>query len=149
MTSTSLHSIGAATPAASAAQFGPTLLRASLGVMWIAYAMLKLFVFTLAGTAQYFDSVGFPGFLAYPVFCTEVVGGLALILGIYARQAALLLTPIMAGAASVHLHNGWVHTAAGGGWEYPVFLIVASVILWLIGDGALALRSSRRFTFDA
>jgi len=41
--------------------------------------------------------------------------------------------------------NGWVHTSPGGGWEYPVFLVVASVALWLIGDGAWSLRRSTRF----
>jgi putative oxidoreductase len=45
----------------------------------------------------------------------------------------------------VHLPNGWVFTSQGGGWEYPVFLIVASLALWLIGDGAFALRRSNRF----
>jgi putative oxidoreductase len=72
---------------------GVTLLRVSLGVMWIAHA----------------------------------------------------LVPIMAVATSVHLGNGWVHTSANGGWEYPVFLIFASIALWLIGDGAFSVRRSERF----
>jgi len=124
------------------APFGITLLRLSLGVMWISHALLKWFVFTLPGTAQFFASVGYPGFLAYPVFAAELLGGLALVLGIYARQVALALVPIMAAAAWVHLPNGWVFTSPNGGWEYPVFLIVASVALWLLGDGALAVRRS-------
>ena len=122
---------------------GITLLRLSLGVMWISHALLKWFVFTLPGTAQFFASVGYPGFLAYPVFAAELLGGLALVLGIYARQVALALVPIMAAAAWVHLPNGWVFTSPNGGWEYPVFLIVASVALWLLGDGALAVRRSQ------
>jgi putative oxidoreductase len=125
---------------------GITLLRVSLGVMWIAHALLKLLVFTLPGTASYFDSIGLPGFLAYPVFAAELLGGVALVLGVYARQVALALVPIMAAAAWVHHANGWVHTSAGGGWEYPVFLIVASVALWLMGDGAAAVRRSDSFT---
>lgn len=124
----------------SPAAYGVTLLRVSLGVMWVAHALLKLLVFTLPGTAQFFVSVGFPGFLAYPVFAIELLGGIALVLGIYARQIALALVPVMAAAAWVHLPNGWVHTSAGGGWEYPVFLIVASLSQWLLGDGAAALR---------
>ena len=127
------------------ADYGITVLRASLGVMWIAHALLKLFVFTLPGTAQFFQSVGLPGVLAYPVFAVELLGGTALLLGIYARQAALLLVPIMAVATTVHLGNGWVHTSQGGGWEYPVFLISASIALWLSGDGALSLKRSQRF----
>ena len=129
----------------SAADYGITVLRVSLGIMWVAHALLKLFVFTLPGTAQFFQSVGFPGFLAYPVFAIELLGGIALVLGIYARQASLLLVPIMAVATSVHIGNGWVFTSKGGGWEYPVFLISASIALWLAGDGALSLKRSKRF----
>lgn len=113
--------------------------------MWVAHALLKLLVFTLPGTAQFFASVGFPGWMAYPVFIAELTGGIALLLGIYARQTAVLLAPVMAAAAWVHLPNGWVHTSPGGGWEYPAFLVVASVVLWLTGDGTWALRRSSRF----
>jgi len=123
-------------------QLGIALLRASLGIMWIAHALLKLVVFTLPGTAQYFESIGFPGFLAYPVFAAELVGGIAVLLGVYARQVALALVPVMAVAAWVHLPNGWVHTSAGGGWEYPLFLMAASISLWLLGDGAAAIKRS-------
>lgn len=128
---------------------GLTLLRVSLGVMWIAHALLKVFVFTLPGTAKFFDSVGLPGILAYPVFGAEIIGGLALVLGLYARQASLLLIPIMAVAAWVHLPNGWLHTSPGGGWEYPAFLIMSSLAVWLSGDGAFALRRSDRLTLSA
>jgi len=125
--------------------YGLALLRVSLGVMWIAHALLKLFVFTLPGTAQFFESVGYPGVLAYPVFAAELLGGLAILVGLYARQVSLALVPVMVAAAWVHLGNGWVFTSQGGGWEYPVFLAVASVALWLAGDGAWALRRSQRF----
>ncbi|MBY0572083.1 MAG: DoxX family protein [Undibacterium sp.] len=128
----------------SSSSYAATLLRLSLGTMWVAHALLKLLVFTLAGTAAYFESIGYPGWLAYPVFAAELLGGIALIFGIYARQVALALVPIMAVASSVHLHNGWVHTSPGGGWEYPVFLILASIVLWLLGDGAFSLRRSQR-----
>jgi putative oxidoreductase len=130
----------------ASASFGALLMRTSLGVMWIAHALLKLLVFTLPGTAQFFDSIGIPGWLAYPVFTVELLGGVALVLGIYARQVALALVPVMAVAASVHFSNGWVHTSTGGGWEYPVFLIAASVAVWLAGDGAWSVRRSERFT---
>lgn len=126
--------------ASSSTQLGIALLRISLGVMWIAHALLKLLVFTLPGTVEYFASVGFPGFLAYPVFAVEILGGIALLLGVYARQVALALVPVMAAAAWVHAPNGWAHTSAGGGWEYPVFLIAASIALWLLGDGAAAIK---------
>jgi putative oxidoreductase len=133
-----------ASPSATPAAWGITLLRLSLGTMWIAHALLKLVVFTLPGTAQFFASVGFPGWLAYPVFAAELIGGLAILLGVYARQASLALMPVMAAAAWVHLPNGWVFSNPNGGWEYPVFLALASIALWLLGDGAAALKRSHR-----
>ncbi|HYF59321.1 MAG TPA: DoxX family protein [Burkholderiaceae bacterium] len=125
--------------------YGIALLRVALGTMWIAHALLKLLVFGLPGTAAFFETVGFAGWLAYPVFAVELAGGIALLLGVFARQAALALVPVMAVAAWVHLPNGWLHTSPGGGWEYPAFLVVACLAQWLLGDGALALRRSARF----
>ena len=125
------------------AQLGALLLRLALGTVFIAHSVyLKLVVFGLPGTAQFFASVGLPGFLAYLVFGLEAVGGAALILGAYARIAALALVPVALGAAWVHLGAGWLFTNEGGGWEYPVFLAVALLAQFLIGDGALTLRRS-------
>jgi putative oxidoreductase len=129
----------------TSAAWGLALLRVALGTMWIAHALLKPLVFTFAGTAQFFESVGIPGALVAPVFAAELAIGAALILGVYARQAALLSLPILLTVVWVHLPNGWVFTAKGGGWEYPVFLLASSIVLWLAGDGALALRRSARF----
>jgi putative oxidoreductase len=125
------------------ASWGALLLRASLGLMFIAHALLKLFVFTLPGTAKFFVALGFPGWLAYVVFAAELVGGAMLVLGVYARWAALALVPILIGATTVHWRNGWVFDNRGGGWEFPVFWAAALVVLFLIGDGAFALRRSR------
>jgi putative oxidoreductase len=49
--------------------------------------------------------------------------------------------PVLAVATWVHLPNGLIFSNANGGWEYPVFLMIASVVQALIGDGALALKS--------
>ena len=109
---------------------GATLLRVALGIMFIAHSVvLKYFTFTLAGTAQYFVSIGLPAFLAYVVFALEAVGGVLLVLGIRTRWVALGLVPVLLGAAWVHVGNGWVFNAPNGGWEYPVFLIVISLVV--------------------
>jgi len=109
---------------------GATLLRVALGIMFIAHSVvLKYFTFTLAGTAQYFVSIGLPGFLAYVVFALEAVGGVLLVLGIRTRWVALGLVPVLLGATWVHVGNGWVFNAPNGGWEYPVFLIVISLVV--------------------
>ena len=114
------------------ANAGDTLLRVSLGIMFIAHSVvLKYFTFTLAGTAQYFASIGLPAFLAYVVFAAEAVGGVLLVLGIRTRWVALALIPVLIGAMWVHAGNGWVFNAPNGGWEYPLFLIVISVVVAL------------------
>lgn len=124
----------------TSAATGAALLRLALGAMWISHALLKLLVFTLPGTAAFFESVGLPGVLAYPLVVAELVGGTAIVLGFYGRQASLLLAPVLAVVVWVHFPNGWVFTAANGGWEYPLFLMVASLAHGLIGDGRWALR---------
>ncbi len=126
------------------APYAALVLRLSLGIMFIAHALLKLFVFTLPGTVQFFGQVGLPGALAYPVFAAELIGGAMLVLGVYARWVAAALIPILLGAAWVHSGNGWVFSAPNGGWEYPVFLAAASLALYLLGDGAMALRAAKR-----
>ena len=75
--------------------------------------------------------VGFPAELAWPVFLAELIGGVLILTGVYARHVALLLIPVMAAASTVHIGNGWIFSNAGGGWEYPAFLIAASFALWL------------------
>ncbi|HLM40184.1 MAG TPA: DoxX family protein [Microvirga sp.] len=124
--------------------YGALLLRVSLGVMFIAHSLvLKWMTFTLAGTAQYFESIGLPAFLAYATFFAELIGGVLLVLGVQSRWVALALLPILLGATWVHIGNGWVFSAPGGGWEYPLYLIVLSVAQSLLGDGAHALSPSR------
>lgn len=121
--------------------YAALILRVSLGIMLIAHALLKVMVFTLPGTVQFFDSLGFPGWLAYVVTAMEFAGGILLIAGIGVRQVSLALVPIMLGALSVHWNNGWVFSAPNGGWEYPAFLAVALFVQSLLGAGAFSLKS--------
>jgi putative oxidoreductase len=120
--------------------YGIALLRVSLGLMFIAHGVvLKYFTFGLAGTAQFFESIGLPGPLAYLVFGMEAVGGVLLVLGVRTREVSAALIPILAGALWVHSGNGWVFSNAGGGWEYPLYLIALSAAQALLGEGAFAL----------
>ncbi|MFC7094330.1 DoxX family protein [Jeongeupia naejangsanensis] len=124
------------------APYAALLLRLALGVMFLAHGFTKLLVFTLPGTAQFFASVGFPGWLAYPTTFAEIGGGALLILGVMPRLVAVPLTLLLAGASTVHFGNGWSFSNPNGGWEYPVFLTVAAAVLALLGDGKLALVKS-------
>jgi putative oxidoreductase len=126
---------------------GALLLRATLGLMYLSHSIiLKFFMFTLAGNAQFFASLGLPPALGYAVFFAEAIGGVLLVLGVWTRPVALALVPILIGALWVHAGNGWVFSSANGGWEYPLFLIAASVVQALIGDGAYALRPTPRLS---
>ncbi|MDX1625672.1 MAG: DoxX family protein [Wenzhouxiangellaceae bacterium] len=116
------------------------ILRIALGVMFLAHGLvLKFFTFGLEGTAGFFESIGYPAWTAYLVFALETLGGIALILGIGTRMVSAILIPILVGAAWVHVGNGWVFSAEGGGWEYPVYLVVLAVVQVLLGSGPASL----------
>jgi len=100
------------------APYAALTLRVALGTLLVAHALLKLFVFTLPGTVQFFQSLGLPSALAYVTVGAELVGGVLLILGV---------------------GNGWLFSAPNGGWEYPAFWTVTLIVQALLGDGAYAL----------
>jgi putative oxidoreductase len=116
------------------------ILRLTLGVMFVAHAWLKISVFTVAGTVKFFESIGLPGPLAYLTIAAELIGGVLLIVGFHTRLVASALVPILVGATWAHAGNGWLFTAQNGGWEYPAFLVAATIIAALLGDGRYALR---------
>ena len=123
------------------ADYAALLLRLWLGTMFIAHALLKYFVFTLPGTAQFFASLGLPGALGYLTFAAELVGGILLIAGVGARVVSLALIPVLIGATWAHAGNGWLFSSPNGGWEYPAFWTIALVVQALLGNGALAFRA--------
>lgn len=123
------------------ASYGALLLRLALGVMFLAHGLLKLMVFTPAGTAGFFASLGLPAWLAYATMVAEILGGLLLIAGIQTRYVVLALLPILLGSLWVHSGNGWLFTNENGGWEYPLFLTVAAAVQALLGNGAYSLSA--------
>jgi putative oxidoreductase len=129
------------------APYAALLLRVTLGVLFLAHVGLKFFVFSVPGFVGYFGSLGLPAWLAYVVIALELLGGLALILGIYAPWVALPLAVQMLGTiVLVHGKAGWLFTNKGGGWEFPALWMVALIVLFLLGDGAYALKPAPRRT---
>ena len=61
-------------------------------------------------------------------------------LGLYTRLASLLSIPILVGAVWAHAGNGWVFSSQGGGWEFPLVLVMLAVAVALQGSGSFALR---------
>lgn len=118
------------------------ILRAALGIVLTAHSLyLKMVVFTLAGTAQFFGSIGLPEILAYIVFFVEAAAGVALLLGFKTRIFSVLVIPILLGATWAHSANGWLFSNAGGGWEYPLLLTIMAVAQLGMGDGKYAIST--------
>lgn len=124
-------------------QLAATVLRVTMGVLFLAHVWLKLAIFTPAGTVAFFESLGFPGSLAYAVILAEGLGGIALILGLWSRWVSLALLPILLGAIYPHWGAGFFFSNAGGGWEFPAFWSVALIVQALLGNGAFALERDR------
>ena len=121
--------------------YGAFTSRVALGSILLAHGLLKVFVFTIPGTVGFFESIGLPTIVAYLTIFGELVGGTALIFGLYSRLTALLSLPLLFGATWAHIGNGWLFSNAGGGWEFPALLIVLAVSVAIQGNGAFAIRT--------
>ena len=120
--------------------YGALATRLALGGVLLSHGLLKVLIFTVPGTVAYFEGLGLPASAAYLTIFGEILGGSAILLGLYARLAALLSIPILLGALWTHAGNGWVFSSQGGGWEFPLMLVVMAVAVALQGSGPLALR---------
>lgn len=114
------------------------ILRIALGVMFLTHGLTKLLVFTPAGTAQFFESLGFPGVVGYLTIVFEIGAGTLLLLGILTRIISLFAFIQMVVISFIHSVNGWTFSNTGGGWEYPAFMALTAVSLALLGSGRLS-----------
>lgn len=144
MSHTATRFTPASLAASSNADYAALILRVTMGVFFLAHAWLKIAVFTPSGTAQFFESLGFPGFLAYVVIFAELAGGIVLIAGLWSRWISLALIPILLGSIyAPHGAAGFFFSNQGGGWEFPALWAVALAVQALLGNGAYALGRSR------
>lgn len=120
--------------------YGALITRLSLGGILLSHGLLKVLVFTIPGTVGYFESLGLPAIAAYLTIFAEIAGGTAILLGLYTRLASLLSIPLLLGALWAHAGNGWVFSSEGGGWEFPLLLVVLAAAVALQGNGPFALR---------
>ncbi|CAH0232835.1 Putative oxidoreductase MhqP [Arthrobacter sp. Bi83] len=117
-----------------------TILRVIVGFLFAAHGWQKFNEFTIAGTQASFTKMGIPAAeAAAPIVATlELVGGVALILGVLARVFAALLALDMLGALFlVHAPAGVF--AANGGYELVLLLAAAALAVALAGAGRLSL----------
>ena len=119
----------------SSQSWGITLLRVMVGIVFLMHGGQKLFVFRFHGVAGMLTSlhVPFPAVFSVVLTLVEFLGGLALVLGLMTRLAAVLLVIDMAAAIfSVHLKSGFFMP---NGFEYALTLLVANLCLALTGPG--------------
>jgi len=128
---------------ATRAGYGLTVLRIFIGIIFVAHGSQKLFGWFggggLAGTAQWMESIGLaPGTLmALLAGGTEFFAGLALIIGLLARPAALGLTfTLLVAIFSVHIHNGLF--MANNGYEFALALLGGTLAVLIEGAGKLS-----------
>ncbi|KHK65819.1 MULTISPECIES: DoxX family protein [Pseudomonas] len=127
----------------SRAGYGLTVLRIVVGIIFAAHGSQKLFGlfggYGLAGTAQWMESIGLaPGYLmATLAGGTEFFAGLALIIGLLARPAALGLAILsLVAIFSVHIGNGLF--MANNGYEFGLALLAGSIAVLIEGAGKLS-----------
>lgn len=120
------------------------ILRVPVGVILVAHGAQKLFGwfggYGLEGTGQFMASLGLePGYLmALLAGSAEFFGGLALVLGLLSRPAALVSAFTMAVAMfTAHIGNGLF--MANNGYEYALTLLAVTVALTLLGAGRYSL----------
>jgi putative oxidoreductase len=120
------------------------LIRMFVGLVFVLHGAQKLFVYHYAGVVGLFHQIGIPApaMSAALAIAAELGGGLLLLTGLYTRLAAIPVAFTMFVAITqVHLHAGFF--AQGGGFEYPLTLLVANLGLIIAGGGAFALDNLR------
>ncbi|GLR71354.1 DoxX family protein [Agaribacter marinus] len=125
---------------ASNKNLGSLALRVPLGIVLAAHGAQKLFGwfggYGLEGTGQWMASIGLvPGFLmALLAGSAEFFGGLALVVGLLTRPAALISAFTMIVAIfSVHISNGLF--MSNNGYEFALVLLAATIALSIQGGG--------------
>lgn len=136
-------------------EWGPAVLRLVLGVVFVAHGLQKLVGVWggggLSATADFLAGLGIPAPFAAAVLVggVETLGGVLLVVGLYARWAAAALAVETAVAIwKVHLPYGfflnWALTpGVGHGYEYTLTLAAGLVCLLLTGAGALSVDAAR------
>ena len=117
---------------------GLAIVRIITGIIFMAHGGQKLFVYGFGGVTGAFTQMGIPlpGITGPLVAILEFFGGLALVIGLLTRLAALGLAIDMLGAILlVHLAGGFF---LPNGYEFVLMLMAVSVGLVIGGPGAFA-----------
>ncbi|MED4586949.1 DoxX family protein [Brevibacillus choshinensis] len=124
-------------------EWSALILRLIAGLTFLIHGIDK-FQMGLGNVAGFFGTMGLPAFIAYFVAFLELIGGIALILGLGTRLFSAVMVVIMAGAIlTAKLSIGFLSGQAGAGYELDLALLAMTLSLAISGsskyslDGAL------------
>jgi len=122
------------------AKWGMVPLRIVVGLVFLMHGAQKLFIFGLGGTSDIMGKLGLPlpALAAIIVIAVELLGGLAILLGVFTRMAGALLAFEMLIAILVARLNGGFF--APYGYEFELTLLGASLTFALNGPGGMSLE---------
>jgi len=118
-----------------AASLASLFLRVVVGVIFLVHGWQKL-QGGIGGTAGFLGSLGFPApeFFAVLLIAAEIVGGALLIIGLLTHWAAKLLAFVaLVALVTVHLSRGFF--VSGGGYEFILLLLAATLAVMAVGGG--------------
>lgn len=120
-------------------ELGALILRLVLGISFFLHGLSK-FQGGIESTVGWFESIGLPGFLAYATASIELVGGIALVLGLFTRLVSVLFVLLMAGAmVKVKLAAGFLGNGQMAGYELDLAFLAMAVSLAITGSKAYGL----------
>jgi len=123
------------------ADIAKLLLRVSLGSLMLFHGIHKV-IHGIGGVKSMVVSAGLPEFLAYGVYVGELIAPLFIILGLYARVAATVLSVNI--LIAIYLAYGFSLTLSkfgGLAWETPLLYLIMSLLVILLGSGKYAVNS--------
>ena len=125
-------------------RWGFVPLRMVVGVVFLMHGVQKVFDFGLHGTTDLLDKLGIPlpAFFAVVIIVVELLGGMAIVLGLFARWAAALLAIEMTVAILVARLGGGFFTPYG--YEFELTLWGACLTIAALGTGGISLGTRMR-----
>jgi putative oxidoreductase len=120
-------------------EVGIVILRVVLGLIFFVHGLSK-FQGGITNTVGFFDSIGIPGFMAYVIALIELIGGIALVLGIGTQIVSVLFAVIMLGAIfTVKLPAGLLGNGQMAGYELELALLAMSIYFVFANKSAFSL----------
>ena len=120
-------------------ELGTFILRVVLGITFFVHGLVK-FQGGIENTAGWFSSIGIPGFMAYVVALIELVGGIALVIGLGTKIVSALLSLVMVGAIiKVKLSVGFLGNGQMAGYELDLAFLAMAVFLAINGNKLFSL----------